>query len=72
MIDVVTKIKEGIQKKGISISEAFRRLDRENAGLISFTAFSSEIDKITLLSQVAKEKLFARLDSMQIGLVSFD
>lgn len=46
LIEVVTKIKEGIQLKGISISEVFRRLDKASTGLLSFTSFASEIDNI--------------------------
>ena len=71
MVEVIRKIKEGMKFKGLSIGEAFRKIDTKNAGLISFAAFSKHLDQITDLSQPLKEKLFGRMDTIQIGLVSF-
>lgn len=47
-------------------------MDINNSGLLSFGGFSQAIDSLSTLSQFVKEKLFARMDTMSIGLVSFD
>lgn len=40
LIEVVAKIKEDMKAKNINIHEAFRRLDVNNSGLLSFGGFS--------------------------------
>ncbi len=61
-----------MKAKNINTHEAFRLLDTSNTGLLSFGVFCHSIDSLSTLSQFIKEKLFARLDTMSIGLVSFD
>ncbi len=72
LIEVLTKLKQDIANQNLSIQEVFRRLDSSSAGLLSFGAFSLNIDKITQLSQSVKEKLFARMDTMGVGLISLE
>ena len=71
-INIAREIRQMLAKKRISMREAFLRLDKKKAGLISFTAFSTGLDSILSLSQAVKEKLFARMDVLNIGLVSYD
>jgi len=71
LIEVVAKIKEGMKTKCLNVAETFKKLDVQSTGLLSFATFATEIDKVAPLSQFAKERLFASMDSMAVGLVSF-
>lgn len=58
--------------RNINLVEAFKILDVNNTGLLSFGTFSKQFDKLSKLSQINKEKLFGNMDVMNIGLISFE
>lgn len=50
LVQVLNKIKDDMKTKNINAVEAFRQLDANSCGLLSFGTFSREIDKISTLS----------------------
>jgi hypothetical protein len=47
-------------------------LDVKNTGFITFPEFIKGIDKIILLSNTVKERIFARMDYQGIGLIDYE
>ena len=56
----------------IAYREAFNRFDQNQDGLLSFSEFSSGLDKIISFSLPVKEKFFSFMDKKKIGLVDYD
>ena len=71
-LQVIGTIKEALIAKGISFRELFAKLDANNDEFLTFAEFSENIDPIVKLSPYIKEKLFALMDSNQIGMVDYE
>ena len=50
MVSIVNKIRSAMKAKLLTIPEAYGLLDPGNVGLVSFSAFCTNIDNITQLS----------------------
>jgi Ca2+-binding EF-hand superfamily protein len=70
-LKVISRIRDALVQKGISMKELFRRLDTNENGLVTFVEFSDNLDDIIKLSPTLKEQLFAIMDINNIGMVDY-
>ena len=69
---ILTNIRKILAARKLNYQDAFNFFDTEKNGLISYKEFCEGIDKITELSDSAKQELFAFIDKQNIGLINFD
>jgi Ca2+-binding EF-hand superfamily protein len=68
---VLTELRNSLIHRKISYSEAFKKMDIEGTGMVSFPNFMAGVDKLVQLSEPVKEGLFRLLDTQGIGLVDY-
>ena len=71
-LDIAKQIKNAMINAKIAYREAFNRFDSNGDGFLSFSEFSSGLDKIMSLSLPIKEKFFSFMDKKKIGLIDYD
>ena len=68
---VLTELRNSLIHRKISYSDAFKKMDIEGTGMVSFPNFMAGVDKLAQLSEPVKEGLFRLLDAQGIGLVDY-
>lgn len=72
LYDLLVKVREGMNSKGLRFPEAFAIFDTDNVGLVSFHKFAQNLGQICEMSHKGIEDLFALLDRLKIGMFSLD
>ena len=68
---VLTELRNSLIHRKISYSEAFKKMDIENTGMVSYPNFMSGMDKLAQFSDPVKSGLFRLLDTNGIGLIDY-
>ena len=70
MEKIFSELKKAMYLKKLNEIEAYKILDDNNDGFITFNEFKTNLDKIVELSENCKDGLFNYLDKSKLGMIS--